>query len=136
MSQNEPTIFELAGGAPIFQRLVDLFYAKVEADDALRSMFPDDLEPGKRWQYLFLMQVFGGPGSYSQERGHPRLRMRHGPFPIDEEASRAWLRHMLAAVDEVGIPEPARSAMRQYFERAAPHMVNTYRPAGAENEMD
>lgn len=136
MLQEEPTIYELAGGEPAFQRLVDVFYAKVEADDSLRAMFPDDLEPGKRWQFLFLMQVFGGPTAYSQERGHPRLRMRHGPFPIDEAASRSWLGHMLAAVDEVGIPEPARSAMRQYFERAAPHMINTYRPAAPGDETD
>jgi hemoglobin len=91
-------------------------------------MFPDDLAPGKEWQYLFLAQYFGGPARYIEQRGHPRLRMRHAPFPIDQRAADAWLGHMLAAIDEVGIAEPARSAMRDYFQRAAPFMVNTHHP--------
>lgn len=132
MSQPELTIFEIAGGEVVFRRLVDDFYRRVEADPLLRPMFPDDLEPGKRWQYLFLMQFFGGPADYGAERGHPRLRMRHAPFPIDRAARDAWLGHMLAAIDEINIPEPARSVMRDYFERASTHMINVYDPAGNE----
>jgi hemoglobin len=74
------------------------------------------------------MQYFGGPSRYAEERGHPRLRMRHMPFPIGQAAVNAWLGHMLAAIDAVGIPEPARSAMREYFERASAFMVNTVEP--------
>ncbi|NJL56439.1 hypothetical protein HC928_15610, partial [bacterium] len=70
--------------------------------------------------------IFGGPADYQVERGHPRLRMRHAPFPIGHAEQQAWLDHMLAAIDAVGISEPARSEMRAYFERAAVHMINTY----------
>lgn len=119
-----PSIYELAGGAPAFRRLVDAFYARVEQDPLLRPMFPADLAPGKEHQLLFLTQYFGGPSTYSALRGHPRLRMRHAPFPIDEAARDAWLNHMLAALDEAAIPEPARSAMQAYFERAASAMIN------------
>ncbi|MCA9883899.1 MAG: globin [Anaerolineaceae bacterium] len=124
MDSNQKTVFDMVGGEPTFQKLVDIFYARVEADEELRPLFPDDLEPGKRWQYLFLMQFWGGPAQYAQERGHPRLRMRHAPFPIDASARDAWVGHMLAAIDEVGIQEPARSQMRDYFERGATFMIN------------
>ncbi|GAB4441604.1 MAG: globin [Chloroflexi bacterium OHK40] len=119
-----PSIYELAGGAPAFRRLVDAFYARVEQDPLLRPMFPADLAPGKEHQLLFLTQYFGGPSTYSALRGHPRLRMRHAPFPIDQAARDAWLDHMFAALDEAAIPEPARSAMQAYFERAASAMIN------------
>lgn len=124
----ELTIYELVGGDETFKRLVDIFYERVESDEELRSIFPDDLEPGKHWQFLFLTQFFGGPARYQAERGHPRLRMRHAPYPIDDNLRAAWLGHMLVAVDEAGIQEPARSMMRSYFERAAEHMVNVYKP--------
>lgn len=126
----ERSVYDKVGGAATFARLVDVFYARVEADETLRPIFPDDLEPGKRYQYLFLVQLFGGPSDYGEERGHPRLRMRHAPFTINAEAGEAWLNHMLAAIDEVGIAEPARSEMRRYFERAAPNMVNMFGPGG------
>jgi hemoglobin len=125
---NEPTVYEQAGGAAAIRRLVDAFYARVEQDPLLRPMFPDDLGPGKEHQYLFLVQYFGGPTDYSQLRGHPRLRMRHAPFPIGPAERDAWLGHMLAAIDEAGIPEPARAAMRAYFEMAAPAMMNQLPP--------
>lgn len=125
-------IFDMVGGESTFKRLVDAFYSRVEADPELRPMFPDDLEPGKHWQYLFLMQYFGGPQRYAEERGHPRLRMRHSPFPIDDAARAGWLNHMFLAIDEVGIMEPARSFMRNYFEHAASVMVNRVNP----DEMD
>jgi hemoglobin len=124
----EVSVYDFVGGAETFRKLVDAFYSRVEADPALRPMFPEDLEPGKQWQYLFLMQYFGGPTAYMEERGHPRLRMRHAPFPIDQTARDAWLGHMLAAIDEVGIAEPARTMMRDYFERASTHMMNAFQP--------
>lgn len=140
MAQEEKMVYELVGGDPIFERLVEVFYRNVEHDPALRPMFPQDLEPGKRWQFLFLTQFFGGPARYAQERGHPRLRMRHMPFPIDETARDRWLAHMLSAIDEVGVAEPARSAMRDYFERGSSFMVNlqslpAVSPEGQEDEQ-
>lgn len=124
MQGNQPTLYDLVGGEATFRRLVDEFYARVEADPVLRSMFPDNLEAGKHHQFLFLSQFFGGPATYSEERGHPRLRMRHDPFPIDQQARDHWLRHMIDAVDAVGIEEPMRSMMTDYFERASTHMIN------------
>ena len=129
MKHDEMTVYEMVGGEATFEELVNIFYARVEADEDLRAIFPDDLEPGKLWQKLFLIQLFGGPTWYAEQRGHPRLRMRHMPFPIDDAARDAWLGHMLAAIDEVGIQDPARSAMHEYFERGAAFMVNVYPPA-------
>lgn len=120
----EKTVYELAGGDAIFRQLVQEFYARVEADPVLRPLFPDDLSAGKEWQYLFLVQFFGGPARYSEARGHPRLRMRHMPFRIDQTARDHWLAHMLAAIDAVGIVDPARAAMVEYFERASTFMIN------------
>lgn len=132
MTSDEMTIYEMIGGEDTFRQLVDVFYSKVEADEQLRAMFPDDLEPGKKWQFLFLMQYWGGPRRYEAERGHPRLRMRHYPYPITQGSSDQWLTYMLEAIDEVGIEEPARSIMREYFERGAGFMVNTMRPTDGE----
>jgi len=120
----QQTLYERVGGEDTFRVLVDHFYAMVEADPVLRPMFPQDMDEGKRWQFLFLSQLFGGPQNYAEERGHPRLRMRHFPFPIDQQARDHWLRHMLEAIDEAGIAEPMRSEMRDYFERASTHMIN------------
>jgi hemoglobin len=128
MSENEVTVYDLIGGEATFERLVTIFYAKVEADEVLRAIFPADLEPGKRYQQLFLMQYWGGPTAYIEERGHPRLRMRHYPFPITEDLRNRWVEYMLTAIDEVGIQEPARSMMREYFDRAASVMINRYDP--------
>ena len=124
MIENQQSVYEFVGGDATFQRLVDTFYAKIESDPLLRSIFPDDLTAGKHWQFLFLTQFFGGPARYAQERGHPRLRMRHAPFPINVELRGRWLGHMLDAIDEVGIHEPARSVIRDYFERGSAMMVN------------
>jgi hemoglobin len=124
MADSEQSVFEAVGGEPTFRRLVDAFYARVEADEFLRPLFPADLEEGKRAQYLFLMQFFGGPTQYMIERGHPRLRMRHSPFPIGRKARDHWYGHMVAAMDEVGIQEPAREIMREYFDRASLFMIN------------
>lgn len=132
MADTDINVFEAAGGEPAFRRLVDIFYAKVEQDDVLRAIFPDDIEAGKRWQYLFLMQYWGGPQQYGAERGHPRLRMRHSYFAITPAARDAWVRCMLEAVDEAGIPEPARSMMREYFDKAATFMINRYESESGE----
>lgn len=132
MNSSEITLYEVVGGEATFRALVECFYARVEADPLLRPMFPEDLEPGKRWQFLFLSQYFGGPRSYEVERGHPRLRMRHNPFPIGREAQERWLGHMLAALAETGIQEPALSIMQAYFEHASQAMINQFAPPNEE----
>lgn len=126
MAETQQTVYEMIGGEPTFRRLVDAFYARIEADEALRAIFPTDLGPGKKHQYLFLMQYWGGPNLYAQERGHPRMRLRHAPYAITPDLSARWVMHMHAAIDEVGIQEPARSMMREYFEQGAAFLVNRY----------
>ncbi len=132
---DEFSLYNLVGGDATFQRLVDIFYTRLEADARLRPMFPDDLGPGKERQFLFLTQFFGGPARYNESRGHPRLRLRHSPFAIDEAARERWLRHMLAAIDEVGIEEPMRNVMRSYFERASAMLINTESPEAEERDQ-
>ena len=126
----EPThsLYDSIGGDATFRRLVDAFYRRVEADAFLRPLFPADLGPGKEGQFLFLTQYFGGPQRYTEQRGRPFLRMRHMPFAIGEPERDAWVGHMLAAIDEVGIPEPHRAIMREYFERGATFMINQITP--------
>jgi hemoglobin len=121
---SQQNIFNQIGGFPTLERMVSDFYSRVEADPELRPVFPADMEDGKRAQLLFLVQYFGGPDVYSQERGQPRLRMRHAPFEIGQRERDLWLKHMLAAIDAVGIGEPARTEMREYFSRAATFMIN------------
>ena len=117
-------VFNLVGGEETFRRLVHAFYSRVYADPRLRPLFPDDRAGAEDRLSLFLMQYFGGPMTYSERRGHPRLRMRHLPFAIGQAERDAWLGHMLAALDEIGIAEPARTAMREYFEYGATFMIN------------
>jgi len=117
-------VYELVGGEDTFRRLVHAFYGRVYADPRLRPLFPDDRIGAEDRLTLFLMQYFGGPTTYSQQRGHPRLRMRHFPFAIGQAERDAWLGHMLAALDEVGVTEPALSAMRDYFDSGSTFMIN------------
>ena len=123
---DEASFYDAVGGEPTFRRLVDRFYAGVATDPLLRPMYPEeDLGPAAERLTLFLMQYWGGPGTYSSTRGHPRLRMRHAPFVVDAAARDAWLRHMREAVDSLGLPEPQRGALWDYLERAAYFMVNS-----------
>jgi hemoglobin len=117
--------YDEVGGEKFFSELVSLFYAQVATDPILRPMYPDhDLQAAARRLQLFLEQYWGGPTTYSEERGHPRLRMRHAQFPIDGAARDAWLRCMMAAVKNVDIKEPERSELVQYLEMAANSLVN------------
>ncbi len=118
------SLYTWVGGAPTFAHLVDAFYAGVESDPVLRPLYPQDLEGPKERLTLFLMQYFGGPTTYSEQRGHPRLRMRHVPFVIGQVERDAWVRHMSAAVDAAEIEEPARTEMLRYFNDAATFMIN------------
>jgi hemoglobin len=123
MSQDSESVYQALGSEP-FVQLVEAFYRGVEQDPLLRPMYPEDLTEAKQHLILFLIQLFGGPTTYNELRGHPRLRMRHFPFSIGEPERDAWLKHMRAAVDEVGIPEPSRAAMLAYFEQAAHFLMN------------
>jgi len=118
------TIYEAVGGMETFRRLVGAFYAGVAEDPILRPMYPADLEPPKRHLTLFLAQFFGGPQTYNAERGHPRLRARHLPFPIDQQARDAWVRRMAAALDTIDLPPAARAELLRYFEDAATFLIN------------
>jgi hemoglobin len=119
------TLYQSVGGQSFFDALVDRFYARVERDPLLRPIYPEDLEPGRRALALFLGQYWGGPDTYSREKGHPRLRMRHAPFAIDERAREAWLAAMLASVDESDAGEVERQMMHEYFTMASTAMINT-----------
>ena len=118
------TIFTALGGAETFDRIVDNFYSGVSDDPVLRPMYPADLTEGKRHLSLFLMQYFGGPSTYSEQRGHPRLRMRHFPFAIGQTERDAWMRHMHAAVQAEKLPAPIERTLLDYFDRAATFMIN------------
>ena len=118
------TIFQAAGGAETFDRIVDHFYAGVAQDPALRPMYPDDLVESRRRLSLFLQQYFGGPSTYSDVRAHPRLRMRHVAWTVGERERDAWLRIMGAALAKQDLPEAAREAIWDHMERAAHSLVN------------
>ncbi len=123
------TPYQDFGGEDFFTALVADFYRGVAEDPVLRPMYPEaDLGPAERRLRLFLMQYWGGPGTYSEERGHPRLRMRHAPFPVDEDARDRWLAHMRQALDARQLPADLDDQMWRYLESAAHAMVNVAPP--------
>lgn len=114
------------GGAPVFDKLVARFYQEVAADDVLRPLYPEeDLGPAEVRLRMFLEQYWGGPRTYSDQRGHPRLRMRHHPFKIGPIERDAWLRAMRIAVDEAGFDDAHRDQIWQYMTYAAASMQNS-----------
>ncbi len=121
-------VHDAVGGEAFFVELVERFYQRVATDLLLRPLYPDDLAASKRHLALFLQQYWGGPGTYSEERGHPRLRARHVPFVIAEAERDAWLTHMAAALDslvvERGIDPQLEARMLEYFAHAADFLVN------------
>jgi hemoglobin len=119
------SFYEAIGGHDTFVRLVDRFYQGVATDEVLRPMYPEDLGPATERMRMFLEQYWGGPTTYSDQRGHPRLRMRHAPFAVDSDARERWLTHMRAAVDSLHLPPAYESVLWTYLERAAWSMVNT-----------
>ncbi|MDH6117131.1 hemoglobin [Kitasatospora sp. GAS204A] len=123
----EESFFEAVGGEAAFRRLVHHFYQGVAGDEVLRPMYPEaDLAGAEERLVLFLMQYWGGPRTYSEQRGHPRLRMRHAPFKVDQAAHDAWLRHMRAAVDELHLQPAAEQQLWDYLTYAAASMVNAH----------
>jgi hemoglobin len=114
------------GGAPVFEKIVARFYEQVAEDEILRPLYPDeDLGPAQVRLRMFLEQYWGGPRTYSDQRGHPRLRMRHNPFRIGPIERDAWLRCMRVAVDEAGLDDEHRALLWQYLQYAAASMVNS-----------
>jgi len=111
---------------PFFERLVDRFYEGVAEDPVLLRLYPEpqDLAPARRRLTLFLAQYWGGPSDYSEERGHPRLRLRHAPFAIGGAERDRWLVHMRAAIVSVDPPDEIARALDEYFEMAAESMRN------------
>jgi hemoglobin len=119
------TIYELAGGEAGFRQLVERFYERVAADELLRPIYPEaDLSGATERLTLFLIQYWGGPATYSEQRGHPRLRMRHQPFAIGLRERDAWLGHMTAAVESLDLAHAVRGALLDYFENASTAMIN------------
>ncbi|GAA1348091.1 globin [Falsarthrobacter nasiphocae] len=121
----ETTFYEQVGGHETFVKLVDVFYGHVEEDPDFRALYPEeDLAPAKRRLLMFLEQYWGGPTTYSEERGHPRLRMRHAPFVIDEWARDTWLKYMRAAVDSLSLSPLHEATLWDYMDRAAHSLLN------------
>jgi hemoglobin len=119
------SLYERVGGQAFFDALVERFYAGVEADPLLRPLYPADLTDPKAHLALFLAQYWGGPPAYSEQRGHPRLRMRHAPFVIGLAERDAWMLHMAEAVRTAGLEVEDESALLDYFEMAARSMINS-----------
>jgi hemoglobin len=126
VSDQKVTLYEAAGGMAFFEALVDRFYEGVASDPVLLRIYPEpnDLAPARHRLTLFLAQYWGGPSDYNDERGHPRLRMRHAPFAIGIEERDRWLMHMRAAVASLDPPEEIARALGDYFELAAESMRN------------
>jgi len=120
------SLYDSVGGMQFFEALVDRFYDGVEGDPVLLRLYPnlDDLSGARRRLALFLAQYWGGPTTYGDERGHPRLRMRHAPFAIGPEARDRWLSHMRAALDDLAPVPEARAALDEYLDMAAEAMRN------------
>lgn len=123
----DSTRYEQFGGEETFAKLAKLFYQGVSQDAILKPMYPEeDLGPAERRLKLFLEQYWGGPDTYQQERGHPRLRMRHHEFKINPAARDAWLGHMRAAVNQLELSPLDDAELWDYLERAAHAMLNTF----------
>jgi len=118
------SLFARVGGEAWFVDLVDRFYEGVEADPILRPLYPDDLTESRAHMTGFLVQYWGGPGTYSETRGHPRLRMRHAPFVIGAPERDAWLRHMTDSVRAGGLDEDVETEVLAYFDMASAHLIN------------
>ena len=119
------SLYDAVGGEPVFRELVADFYRGVAQDPVLRPLYEDeDLSDAEERLRMFLVQYWGGPTTYSEQRGHPRLRMRHVAWKIGERERDAWLSHMLPAVARLDIPEDCRAAIWDHLERAAHSLVN------------
>ncbi|EXF25088.1 globin [Nesterenkonia sp. AN1] len=122
----QQSFYDAVGGRKTFETIVEVFYAHVAEDEDFRAMYPEtDLEPAKERLLMFLEQYWGGPRTYQEQRGHPRLRMRHMPFAVDAQARDKWLRFMRAGVDAAELSPLHEQILWDYLERAAHSMVNS-----------
>ncbi|MED5229380.1 MAG: globin [Actinomycetota bacterium] len=121
---NGDTVFDRVGGSAWFYQLLDFFYEDVIRRDEIRNLYPDDLTDSKKNTADFLIQYWGGPSSYSERRGHPRLRMRHAPYVIGDDQKESWLASMRFALDQMQPAKEIEEAMVEYFLMAAEHMKN------------
>jgi len=120
------SFYDQVGGHETFRKLVHEFYAGVAGDPELRALYPeDDLGPAEMRFRMFLEQYWGGPTTYSEQRGHPRLRMRHQPFKVTPTQRDRWLTHMLAAVDTLELAPASDQILRDYLLGAADSMINS-----------
>lgn len=127
MLDSSSSLYSRVGGSETFHRLVSTFYEGIKSDEVLLPMYPEDDLDGAIWRLSsFLQQYFGGPHTYSEQRGHPRLRMRHSPFKVNPEAKERWLLHMRKAVDSLELSPLDEDELWDYLERAALSMVNTF----------
>ncbi len=121
------TFYEEVGGFETFRTIVTRFYEGVATDEVLRPLYPEeDLEPAAERFLLFLVQYWGGPTTYQERRGHPRLRMRHAPFAVTPEAKERWLHHFRAGLDEAKLTPEQDQQFWDYVTHAAQFMVNTF----------
>lgn len=119
--------FEQVGGTQVFSKLAAQFYKGVANDDVLKPMYPEqDMAGAEDRLRMFLEQYWGGPTAYQEQRGHPRLRMRHSPYKINPLARDRWLFHMRAAVESLELPPLKEAELWAYFDRAATSMLNTF----------
>ena len=127
MERVTETFYEAVGGRETFRGIVARFYEGVADDDVLRPMYPEaDLGPAADRLAMFLEQYWGGPTTYSEQRGHPRLRMRHAPYHVNPDARDRWLAHMKVAVQEAGLAPLHEAQLWDYLERAAHSLINTF----------
>ncbi|MGO1383245.1 MAG: globin [Arachnia sp.] len=134
MSEQTGTFYERVGGHDTFARLVRVFYEGVAEDAELRALYPEeDLGPAEERLLLFLEQYWGGPKTYSETRGHPRLRMRHAPYAVTPTQRDRWLHHMHAAIDTLEMAAAEESELREYVTRAAQFMVNADDEPGSQS---
>ncbi|MCL3860340.1 globin [Actinotalea sp. K2] len=121
------SFYAAVGGSETFRRLVEAFYVEVGKDEVLRPMYPEaDLGPAQLRLQLFLEQYWGGPTTYSEQRGHPRLRMRHAPYKVNPDARDRWLAHMRTALDSLELAPLHHATLWDYLERAAHSMLNSF----------
>ena len=126
-SEQRRTFYEEVGGRATFEAVVDRFYAGVVVDEVLAPLYPpDDVDGARERLTMFLEQYWGGPTTYSAQRGHPRLRMRHAGFRIGPAARDAWIARMREAVESVDLAPAQRAVLWEYLERAAHSLLNTF----------
>jgi hemoglobin len=125
MDQVEKSFYDAVGGHETFHKIVSRFYQLVREDEILRPLYPEDeLDAAEERLRMFLEQYWGGPRTYSDQRGHPRLRMRHAPFAVGERERTAWLGHMRAALDSLELPPEQAATLWNYLEMAAFSLQN------------